>query len=167
MASCASCGGSGKWRCTSCHGRGYISRLTVSGDMDMSPCAVCGGRRQVPCQFCGGRGQVGSPSHHASSGSPPPRKRRALEDVLEGRWNGPQGSWLEFTRQGRGYRVTEGGPLGRTGQGTATLHGQAVSLESTNMVLGPYRLDLRLVNDQLIGQLNVMGFPMPLTLSRG
>jgi hypothetical protein len=82
-------------------------------------------------------------------------------------WNGPEGSWIEFARHGADYRITEGGPLGTTGQGTAALRGQTVTLESSNMILGPYRLDLQLNGDQLTGQINVMGFLMPLVLSRG
>ena len=167
MGTCGACFGSGRQSCSACHGRGYIPRLTASGDMDMSPCAVCGGSRKVRCQFCGGRGEVTSPSDSSPAGPTRPRKRRASEDLLEGRWNGPQGSWFEFTREDGEYRVAEGGPLGTTGRGSATIDGQTVTVQSTNVLLGQYRLELRLAGDQLIGQLNVMGFPMPIIMNRG
>lgn len=167
MMTCASCGGTGMWRCTSCHGRGYVSRLTANGDMDMSPCAVCGGRRQVRCDFCRGTGRINAPGGRPSGGPLSPGKRRPSDDLLEGRWNGASGSWMEFKRAGARYRVTEGGPLGVTGKGTARLRNRTVSLESTNVILGSYRLELRLTDDQLIGQLNVMGLPVPLVLTRG
>jgi hypothetical protein len=132
--------------------------------MDISPCLVCGGRGRVRCQFCGGRGTVGD---SAAAGAPAPRRRQPDADVLAGRWNAAQGGSYEFVKQGGGYRLTEYGPIGQTGTGTATLSGHTVTLDVNNVVLGRYTVRLQLGGDTLQGQLNVMGMPMPLVLTRG
>ena len=165
---CVACSGSGTNTCSGCGERGSTQRLTVTGAMDISPCLVCGGRGRVPCQFCGGRGQVGTePAPGLGAPPPPPRPGRSSGDPVEGRWNGPQGCWFEFVRDGSAYRVTEHGPLGQTGTGTATLQGGAVKLEGTNVLMGKYTVELRLVGDTLQGEFRVMGIPVPLNLHRG
>lgn len=162
MAMCVSCSGSGSTTCFSCGGRRQISRLTISGDMDISACLVCGGKGRIRCQFCQGSGAIGA---FAPTGRPAPRTQASSADVLAGRWQGQGGSY-EFVKRDQDYALTEYGAIGRTGSGTATLTGNAVTLNISNVMLGEYSVRLQLQGDTLRGNMSVLGIPMPFVLTR-
>jgi hypothetical protein len=166
MATCASCGGRGTLNCSSCGGRRFTNRITNSGDLDQSPCAACGGKGHTTCPFCGGRGNVG-PDYPTPGSARPGGTAAKREDVLAGRWHGPQGTSYEFVKRGQGYGVVEYGVMGRTGAGSATLAGNIVSLTVNNILFGTYTIQFRLDRDSLRGALNIMGIPTPMVLTRG
>ena len=161
MTMCGSCSGSGKVTCPGGGGKGNKTRITMNGDVETLPCLVCSGNKRVRCNICQGTGQIGAPS---GGGTSAPRKWKSNEDVLAGRWN-TKGGWFEFTKDGDGYSYTEYGAVGKTGSGTASISGQTVTMNGTN-VFGTSTLKLELDGDTLLGSMKVMGLPVPVVLTR-
>jgi len=93
-----------------------------------------------------------------------PRERAT--DVLAGNWYDPQNNYFLIVKQGGAYTLTGHGGLGQTATGTATLSGNLVRLDITDVVVGRYTVELRLSGDTMQGTIRVMGFPMPLVLTR-
>ncbi len=165
MTTCGFCNGAGQITCTSCGGRGYFGRLTGSGDFDMSPCAVCAGRKRIECQACHGRGQIDLPQTPVSPPPRPPHPRKKTSDVLEGYWSASGGTY-EFLKKKRKYRVIETSAAGQTGEGTATLQGNMVTMTLTNILLGTYTVTMTLRGERLEGTVQFMGIPVPFVLTR-
>lgn len=162
---CGSCMGSGKVSCIGCGGRGSISRLTPNGEIDITSCIVCGGSRRSRCDFCGGSGTIGPPD-------PPPIPKPFVPgspsaDPLEGRWNGPQGTWYFLTRTGTTYQLRGGGPLGESQSGTAQRDGDRVTMSVRDAFVGDFSVEARLTGNSLVGVVKVMGFATPFHFNRG
>ena len=86
--------------------------------------------------------------------------------MLAGQWFDAQGNYYDVVKKGNRYSVTEHGALGQTGTGTATLSGNVVTLNLTNILLGRYTLQLELAGDTLRGAMQMMGIPVPIVFNR-
>ncbi len=166
MITCGACGGSGKVTCPSCGGRRYHSRFSSQG-VETDTCLVCYGTGQARCDFCSGKGSIGT----AGAGmqgvqgvqpSPPPRTRPPGADPLEGRWQEPNGNWYKFEKTNTGYRVTAGSAVATTGEGTATLSGNKVTLEVKYLLIGKLKQEFELRENELAGYMNLFGIRLPM-----
>ena len=164
MSACTTCGGTGKVTCPTCHGQGFSVRVADDGQETRRLCGFCGGDRNIRCGACRGTGVASALHEPVPAASPRPAV--AQPDRLAGRWNGQQGTWFEFVPDGRGYRATAGGPRGVSGQGTATLLGNKVGVDATDILCGHYSLELTLIGNHLEGIDRKAGFPIPVTFSR-
>ena len=158
---CGSCFGAGTTTCPSCGGRRQTSRMKYNGEVDISPCLVCGGQGRVKCQFCGGSGSVQTLDRTPKGGPKTPK-----ELGLQGRWICQTGTWYEFRGKDPNYEVIEGGPMGQTGQGTATRKGNAVKMSVKNVLIGQYEVELQKVNDKLHGVFSFFGVTAALDFIR-
>ncbi|MDH4163245.1 MAG: hypothetical protein OEW15_11240 [Nitrospirota bacterium] len=115
------------------------------------------------CDPCSGTGRFmrQKPLSSPSAGLPVPGK-----DILAGTWKGTQGGTYEFINRGGYYELNEYGLLGRSGTGVATLLGNRVELQVTNVLLGRYSFQLEYQENTLRGSMKVLGIPVPMVLTR-
>ncbi len=165
QTTCGFCSGSGHVTCPGCGGKGYHGRLDGNMEFEMSPCAVCAGRKQIPCNVCHGRGEINLPDP-PSGFNQKVKSEKKSSDILEGIWTTSGGSY-EFIKEKDKYRVIENSALGKSGEGTATISGNNVTLSMNTKFLGSFTLELELNGDSLEGSISMMGFPVPFILYRG
>ena len=166
MSKCTHCDGTGIVACPTCHGEGFSSRVSDTGEVTRRLCTFCGGARQIRCSSCRGAGEVLARQTAAAPAAATTRPTQNLPDRLAGRWKGDQGTWYEFTPDGKGYKATAGGMRGVSGVGTATLVGHRVSVDANDVLCGHYSLELTLQGDHMDGIDRKAGFPIPVSFSR-
>ncbi len=162
MIPCGACSGSGKVTCPSCGGKGRHSRFSSQG-VETDTCLVCYGSGRARCDFCSGKGTIGGSIDPIGPGVQPPlRMREPGADPLEGRWQEPNGNWYKFEKTNTGYRVTAGSAVATTGEGTATLSGNKVTLEVKYLLIGKLKQEFELRENELAGYMSLFGVRLPM-----